>query len=302
MKKKLIITAITFLAISLQADCSSYHLLGSNSQTVKKVTQENSIIWDYSKSSWNVSEPQNSLDISRLKCQEDGYILINNDEVNYKIALKKNNIYKIDKGWNYFATPKDGIDIVKSFQNSKDIKFIYVYDKPSKAWAGYSPQEMLEKKIASTRILHLKYIEPNVGFYIYAQKDLIVKVTGTTINKFCQDKIDDGYKLLIATGRDKKAIYNKERTLSVQSRYASHYRRGVYNDSRVAIIFDDVVKNKSTKKLSSYGPASPAVMINYDVKYEDRWFFVFDYFKKECYRGMFPSKKVPPFSSLHKLK
>ncbi len=302
MNKKLIITLVTFLAISLEANCSSYHLLGSNSQNLNKVTQKNSIVWDYSKNNWNVSDPKNSLDISSLKCQEDGYILINNNKVNYKISVKKNNRYKINKGWNYFATPKDGIDIVESFKDFKDIKFIYAYDKTSKAWAGYSPQKELQSKIASTRILTLKYIEPNVGFYIYAQKDLIVTVQGTTINKFCQDKIDDGYTLLIATGIDKKPIYNKNKTLSIQSRYSSHYRRGIYNDTRVAMIFDDVVKKKSIEKLSSYGPASPAVMINYDLKYEDKWFFVFDYFTKECYRGMLPSKKVPPFSSLQKLK
>ncbi len=297
MNKKLIILVATFLALSLKADCKSYYLLGVKSQDEKKTLQENSIIWDYEKNKWSVSQPQ-----KHLICKNNGYILINN-EVNQNIKIKEDAIYKIKKGWNYFTTPKDGIDILKSFQKKQDIEFVYTYDKNSKAWAGYSPNSKLQDKIASTRILSLKYIEPKVGFYIYARKDLSVATQGTVLNQQCQKLIDKGYTLLQATGIDKKIIYTPNKTLSIKSRYASHYRRGVYNDSRVALIFDE---KKLPKKFShnslTYGPVVPAVMIEYDENIKDNWFFVFDYFKKECYRGMFPSKKIPPFSTLQKLK
>jgi len=302
MNKKLIILAATFLTLSLEADCNSYYLLGAKSQDEKKIVQENSIVWDYEKNNWSVSEPQNTLNIESLQCKDDGYILINN-ELNQNREIKKDNIYTIKKGWNYFTTPKDGIDVVKSFQNQKDIKFVYTYDTTSKAWAGYSPVTKIQEKIASTRILSLRYIEPRVGFYIYAIKNITIKTDATVINKQCQKIIDKGYTTLIATAVDKKVVSNQDKSLAIKSRYASHYRRGIYNDSRVAFIFDEKKHlKKSSHKMLTYGPIVPAVMIQYDESLQDSWFFVFDYFKKECYRGIYPSKKVPPFSSLSKLK
>ncbi|MEA3228382.1 MAG: hypothetical protein U9P38_04835 [Campylobacterota bacterium] len=292
-----------FVASSIEANCNTHYLIGSETQKQGKISQENSIVWDYKDKVWNSSTPKNGLDTTTLKCKDEGYILINNNNLNYNISLKRDAHYKISKGWNYFATPIDGIDMVKSFQNSKDIKFVYVYDKTSKAWAGYSPLKELQEKIISTRILNLKYIEPNRGFYLYASKNMTITTQGTVLNKQCQKIVDKGYSVLIATAVDKKAVFNKTKTLSVKSRYAPHYRQGIYNDTRVALLFDEKKSSqKSSKKPLTYGPAEPAVMISYDESLEDSWFFVFDYFKKECYRGMLPSKKVPPFSTLQKVK
>lgn len=300
MQIKYFLIIILFLNTLLLAD-NSYYLLGSKSQNRDYIYETDSIIWNNQKQ-WSVSQPQNRIHIQKLKTHKMGYILINNDTINYKTDIKEDNIYKISQGWNYFATPKDGIDVIRSFQKKDTILFVYTYDKRSHAWAGYSPSKILQKKIASTRILALKYIEPKRGFYIFSLKDITLKTSGTTLNKRCKKIVDKGYNLLIASGIDKKNIFNKDKTLSIRSRYSAHYRRGVYNDSRVALIFNKNKKQRISKKLLSYGPIEPAVIVQYDKKWEDSWFFIFDYFTKECYRGMFPSKKVPPFSNLPKLK
>ena len=303
MKIKSIVLILFLFAISLEAKTNRYYLLGATSQNITKISQTNSIVWDYDLKEWNVSAPLKSVDISTLEYKKDGYILVNNNNKNYHQPLKRGNTYIIHKGWNYFSTPKDGIDIVKSFHNIENIQFIYSYDKNSKVWAGYSPHKELQMKMASTRILNLKYIEPYRGFYIYASQTLRVNIKATVINKQCQSILDKGYTLLIASGIDKKAVYNREKTLSIKSRYASHYRRGIYNDSRVALIFDAKKTSlKPSHTLTKYGPVNPSVIIEYDKNLENSWFFVFDYFQKECYRGIFPSKKIPPFSTLQKLK
>ena len=303
MKIKSIVLILFLFAISLEAQANRYYLLGATSQNITKISQINSIVWNYDAKKWSVSSPLKSVDISTLNYKKDGYILINNNSKNDYQPLKRGNTYIIHKGWNYFNTPKDGIDIVKSFHKIENIQFIYSYDKVSKVWAGYSPHKELQMKMASTRILNLRYIEPHRGFYIYASQTLRVKIEATVINKQCQSILDKGYSLLIATGIDKKAVYNSEKTLSIKSRYASHYRRGIYNDSRVALIFDTAKASlKSSNKLNKYGPVNPSVIIEYDKSLENSWFFIFDYFQKECYRGIFPSKKIPPFSTLQKIE
>ncbi len=288
-----------FLILSTILCASSLYILGdSNNYKDEIIKSKNSILWSFSNSKWNASEPINDLNIKNIK---KGFVLVNNSTKDYSTKGYTKTTYELKKGWNYLPSAKDGVDIQKSFKNNKEVEFVYVYDKASQAWAGYSPNEKLMDKIVSTRILYLKYIEPNIGFYAYALKDTRVDIKNTSIAKSCQEKIDAGYSVITASGIDKEVVYNKEKNIGIKSRYSSHYKRGVYDDTRVLLIYSKTDK-KSNTKLLKYGPASPRVMLHYTKEYQEKHFFIYDYLNKGCYEGILPSMKIPPFSSLKKLK
>ncbi len=275
---------------------SSLFILGKS--TNKILANKNSIAWTLNNDSWSVSQPINNINPSKYT---NGYLLINNDQINYTLNSYKKEYYTLNKGWNYIASHKNGVDIEKSFKDNKNINFIYVYDKKSKAWAGYSPNKKLMNKIKTTRILILKYIEPSIGFFIHTKKSTKVKIKSTLIDKMCQKKLDNGYLTIVSSGINKNIIYNKEMTMGIKSRYSSHYRRGIYNDTRVLLIYPKI-DNFSQKNLLKYGPGNPKTLLRYDKKYENKKFLIFDFYKKSCYMGIYPSLTTPPFSSLKKIK
>lgn len=288
------------IGISTILSASSMKALGlsdSYNKTNTILEYENAIVWTQKDNNWSVSEPLKSVN---LKNYNNGYVLLNSSTEDFKVKAYEKNYYQLKKGWNYIASPKDGIDIVKSFESLENIEFVYVYDKPSQAWAGYSPKISLQKKMANTRILSLKFIEPGLGFYVYALEDTKVNIYTTQINQQCQKAIDQGFEVIIATGRDKEMVFDKNKTIGIESRYKPHYRQGVYNDSRVAMIYKDM--KSSSKKLLHYGIVQPSILLSYSKEREDSYFFVYDYLFQECYLGAFPSQKIPPFSSLKKIK
>ncbi len=296
---KIFSTTILVLLIStiLEANCNNHFLLGNKTQTFSNIEQNNSIIWNYTDKKYSVTSPINNLNVSSKKCLSNGYILINNSTINYRVPLHKTNSYILKKGWNYLHSPQDGIDIIKSFEDNK-IAFVYTYDKVSNAWAGYSPNPTLQSKIDSTRILTLKYIEPYRGFYIYALKSGLVNIQNSKMSQTCKKKVNAGYDFIVSSAHDKKSIRNKN--INIKTRYSAHYRRGVYNDTRTVLIYKNIKNPK--EKMSQYGPAQPPVMLRYNKEYENKIFYIYDYFTKACYEGVFPSKKTPPFSALKKLK
>ena len=299
--KQLLLLALLFSAI-LQADCSKLKLLSLKNQKFSSITSQNSIIWQEQDEQWSASKPLRSLELQKYKCKNDGYVLVNSQNINNKSAiLHASSEYDLKKGWNYLHTPKNGLDVVKTFTNNEAVKFVYVYDQRSKAWAGFSAVDSINKELQNTRILSLKYIEPYTNFYAYSSKAIKLNIEYTDMLSICKNKLDLEHSMLFSSGANEKFSFDEKKTIGVKSRYLSHYRKGIYNDTRMALIYPKV-KTSAFPKLLRYGPASPRMMINYAKEYEDKEFYVFDYFNKSCYKGIFPSMKRPPVPTLKKLK
>lgn len=281
-------------------NASTLKVLGSSdsyNKNDKFIESNNSIVWTQDKKRWLATQPSNKIVLSEY---ENGYLLINNNKKSYKEENYNKNYYSLKEGWNYLSTPEDGVDILRTFQDIKSVIFVYVYDQPTSAWAGFSSDLSIVQEMLNTRILALKYIENNTGFYVYASQNEKVKIFSNKINKQCLKPISEGYKYIIASGKDKKMVYDDEKTIGIASRYASHYRRGIYNDSRVALIYKEM--KSQNKEFSNYGTVKPKILLEYKKEREDSYFLIYDFLFKECYLGAFPSDKVPPFSSLKKIK
>ena len=138
--------------------------------------------------------------------------------------------------------------------------------------------------------------------YWNLKEPIKVDVKSTMVSKACQTKMDDeSYETLLDSGIKREKSFSHDGSVALESKYLSHYKRGVYNDTRAILIYPKL-KELSKKKLYKYGPAQPRTHVYYDKAYEGKLFYVYDYLDKSCYEGIFPSMKIPPFSSLKKLK
>lgn len=218
-------------------------------------------------------------------------------DINQK-KLHLSNSYQLHKGWNLLQTPKDGIDVVLSFKEKNFIEAVFSYDHPNSRWACYTPSKIVTCK---DDFLHLRYIEPHVSLYIKASKTQNIEVTNTEVSEECSKKIqDDNFSTLKNSALDVEKSSDKEQSISVFSMYKSHYRKGIYNDSRILLIYPK--KKSASKDTRVYGTANPRMQIEYSKSYENEKFYVYDYFQKKCFMGIFPSKKIPPFPVLKELK
>jgi hypothetical protein len=291
-----IILAFVLSLTYIQASCKDYKLLGADKNNLFNINSKDTTIWDMKNNTWSVSKPTDKLDDS--KCKSKGYILVNNNDYKYKTLLHPKNYYNVKKGWNYFTTPKDGVDVARTFS---DAEFVYVYDPRSQAWAGYSPKKDLMEKIRSTRILELKYIEPKRGFYVLSDKAMRVGVMSKLPSKQCQKIMQNkNFDVIYDSGIDPEFSYNAIKSIALKSRNYSHTRKGVYNDSRIAIMTPKVKLSKD-KKVYKYGPAIPRMMIHFNKAYQERDFYAYDFLEESCVKGYFPSKQKPPASVLKKL-
>jgi len=213
-------------------------------------------------------------------------------------SLHSKKTYRLTKGWNKLITPKDGVDVIKTFKNILTVKFVVTYDNESKYWAGFTQDETILKDLK--QMLLLKYIEPNISFFVLATKDTQVTIKSLYINETCKKLISSKkYGVLYDSGLTKLGQANATKNISISSRYHSHEYRGIYNDTRVALIYPKVSAGKITEK---YGPAEPTVSVEYAKEYENSEFFIYDYLEKNCYKGSLPSPKFPPLPVLNKLK
>jgi len=290
-----------FLIISITQflNASSAYVLGSSNHQIPKVVKtKNSIVWSKQSSAWFASEPTDKINFLKYSLS---FILLNDDTINYTAPVYNKDSYRLKKGWNSLNTPKNGVDIVKTFQNLQDVKFVFVYDKLSHAWAGYSPDKNIDFKIKQTRILSLKYIESNIEYFVYTSRGINVDILNSKVNKVCQKFIDSKeFNTLIDSIFSKSYTNSNNDNIGIKTRYFSHHKRGEYSDSRTLLIYPKIKLQNKTKQ-QKYGAALPKILVSYDVKYEDKEFYIYNYFDKNCYKGVFPSKKTPPFSTLIKL-
>ncbi len=203
--------------------------------------------------------------------------------------------YDLKKGWNSLTTPQDGVDVVKTFGEVSELKYIVVYDSVSKLWAVFS-HEKLEGEL-----LLLKYLEPNVTFFVLALSDTKVEIKSNTINVACQKILDDKqYNFLLDSGITQESAVSKDETMSAKSRYFSHHEKGIYNDTRIALIYPKI--EVKTKRSYKYGPALPKTFFEFSKEYEAKKFYVYDFKEQKCFEGIFPSMQIPPFPTLKEIK
>jgi len=200
--------------------------------------------------------------------------------------------YQLQIGWNRLLTPKDGINIKETF-NDSSVLYVVVFDEVSKKWALYSPLMQDTKEY-----LDLFYIEPYHNFFVYMKEKKSLPIKSNYINMACKRELKkNSYLSLLDSGISKKAVIAKDASISISSRYYSHHEKGIYNDTRVMLIYPKLV-DIQTKSIYQYGPAQPTVLLKFAKEYEGRKFFIYDFKDKTCYKGYFPSHKIPPFPIL----
>lgn len=286
----------------LFADCTKYYLLGSQKQNLTQLPSQEMVIFSRTSQGYEVSKPLTST--QSFGCRESGgYVLLSDSSREYlDEPFYNGSVYTLKKGWNYLSSPKEGLDVIATFAAYEDVEFVYVYDKQTRAWAGYSPHKELMELILSTRVLGLRSIEPGFGFYILAKKALKVPLKSIQLTQECLEKKENSaFSFITASAYDKAMSLSADGSLGFESRYTSHYTRGVYDDTRVMLLYPKL-KTGMSPKLLKYGPAVPKARVHYAKEFEEKKFYVFDYKTKNCYEGVFPSKRIPPFPVLRKLQ
>ncbi|MEA2100105.1 MAG: hypothetical protein U9P72_08245 [Campylobacterota bacterium] len=205
------------------------------------------------------------------------------------------NTYTLTKGWSQLTAPKDGVDVIKTFQNIPEVKFIVTYDSKSKYWAGFTLDQTILKDIKE--MLLLKYLESGVTFFVLSKRDMMIKIESSSVDKTCKKFMNDKkYNTLLDSGLSNSEKLSDNKDISINSRYSSHEYRGYYDDTRTLLIYPKSVKK--AKLTQKYGPAEPMVMLNYSSEYENKKFYVYDFLERRCYEGKFPSKRMPPLPVL----
>lgn len=202
----------------------------------------------------------------------------------------------LKKGWNYFSAPKEGIDVLATFGRSSAVEYVVAYEPLSKQWASFSPSNVHANRVT----LHLKSIEPNTPFFVLASDATIINIVSKTMDITCKKYANDGrYEVVVDFGNNDNISFNIAKRVGIKSRYFLNHTRGVYDDSRVALIVPKLDDNSSTRY--RYGPATPKITLHFSKAYENQIFYIFDYKYNHCYKGIFPSLRVPPFPMLKKL-
>ena len=81
-------------------------------------------------------------------------------------SLHTSKSYSLKKGWNILTTPKDGVDISKTFSDPSIVEYVVTYDEVSTLWA----MKTQNKTFLKETILSLEYLEPNITFFVLAKK------------------------------------------------------------------------------------------------------------------------------------
>ena len=281
------------------SDCKLNVLGFENNSDYKNISLENMLVWNLSKDGWNVSNLINNKTIDQIPCKKSSYILINDNKILQNSLTKKKSTYSIKKGWNYISSYINGVDVIQTFKDT-DIEFVYIYEPRTKAWAGYSPNKKIRDKMYKTRILQLKSIEPDMGFYVYAKQNLSLKIKSIHINKACEKILQNKNHLSVIDSGTKETFSSTDNSVFLKSRYFSHHKKGIYSDSRVMLIYPKLDIKKSEEK--KYGIAVPNIRLKYPKIYEEKNFYVYHYNEKKCYKGIFPSNVIPPYPALKEAK
>ena len=277
------------LSSSLFGACENYVTLGD--RVSKGLENLPSVVW-HAKGKGFTSEP--------MKCQKSGFVLLHDNDKEYEKKEHSQTSYALQRGWNFVHAPKNGVDVAKTFADSS-VLFVYIYEPTTPAWAGYSAQKSYRDMMRELRVLDLKYVEPTLGFYVYTNKKIQLPIVSTRLAQSCSDLLKSGeFNALTHSAFEPKPSEDLLGGVSLETLYRTHFRRGVYSDTRVTLLYP-LLEIKGEKR-ARYAPVTPRAKISYALEYAEKKFYVFDYFTKECYEGYFPSMRIPPYPTLKKLK
>lgn len=204
--------------------------------------------------------------------------------------------YSLQEGWNHLYTPIDGLDVLKTFTRQKSTLYVVVYDRISQMWAFYTPDE----NVSYPNMLALHYLEAYVVFFVWSPKKMQVQIHASRMDRVCQSFLDSKkFELIVDSGNGDELSSNGSNSIKVASRYYSYHDKRRYDDTRIALIAPKL--KKVSKPLYRYGPAKPKLLLQYAKEYENKKFYIYDYKHEQCYMGIFPSPKFPPFPNLKKL-
>ena len=218
-------------------------------------------------------------------------------ELQNSSSFHKTKTYMLKRGWNTLTTPKDGVLVPQTFNTSK-VELVVAYDKTSKLWATFSNySNLIAPNMKDEKILFLKYLEPNTKFFVLAKSPTTIEIKSIEVSETCKNIMNDSrYDYIISSVLDLQPIVSKDNSITLKSGYFTHHEKGFYNETRVMLIYPKLkTKNKAIYK---YGPAFPKVAIKYAKEYEEKEFYIFDYKNNQCHKGLFPSKRVPPYPRL----
>ena len=222
--------------------------------------------------------------------------LLLEEHKNSSSYLHTSNSYSLKKGWNILTTPKDGIDIVKTFSDSSVFEYVVTYDEISTLWAMNTQNKTFAKDI----ILSLEYLEPNITFFVLAKKDIEVKIQSLLVSESCKKIMQhEKYDFIVDSGITREYTVSEDKNVSLKSRYYSHNEVGIYSETRTMLIYPKITSK--TKRDKMYGPAKPKIELRFTSEYEGKKFFVYDFKEQKCFMGVFPSKKIPPYPTLREI-
>ena len=211
-------------------------------------------------------------------------------------SLPTEGVLIVKKGWNLFTAPGEGIDIVETFEDATSVRAVFTYDFTSDYWVGFT---LYQQELAHLdKMLLLRSLEPQKPFFVLSSKDANITIHSIETTPPCKEKMQN-HAYLIDSGTTNDANSSAKNGISLASRYVAHFHRCCYDDTRVALIYTPQKHLK--KKYRKYGPAEPYSMLYYNRSYENKEFYMFDYFTKKCYRGIFPSMSVPPSPVLQEI-
>ncbi len=237
--------------------------------------------------------------VINLHASEDFSYLFNklqsNTLSNFNSFDIQNDNISLKKGWNKLNNIYKTINIKNTFKNNSII-LVSLKDNISNKWATY-PYITNDKNI-----LNLKSIEEGIEFYVYTIKDINIQLYTNNISKICQDLIDDKqqYNTLYNSGIDKKPTISEDNSIALNSNYYSNNLKKTYDDTGLILIYPKIKEISKIK--NKYGPAEPKMQVTYSKEYENKYFYVYDFLRNSCYKGIFPSRRIPPFQVLKKLK
>ncbi len=195
-----------------------------------------------------------------------------------------------EKGWNLFIAPAKGIDVPRSFQKSGGVEIV-TFDPVSKSWAVFPSRN-------ENTTLSLESIEGGIPFFILAKQGGKAELFPIKITQPCQEIFrDNRYETLEVSALKEGFTKNVNETFYAKSRYRTHHQKGTYKDTRILIAIPKI-HTQSTSPLYRYGPAIPKSYFLFSKAYAGKFFYIFSYHDKKCYKGVFPSPKIPPFPFL----
>jgi len=200
----------------------------------------------------------------------------------------------LHKGLNTLSLhTRDAVDVVATFQPFKKKIQLKMYDTLTQTWGYYPP--LTPHKGAT-----LAFIPPKREFFIFTPKPLRVTLHFHTMKEGKCTTLQSSMQTLLDQGDDTNYTFSPKHDIAVASGYLTHHQHQKFSDNRVMLFYTQLQGEKHASY--RYGSAIPKVAFKFAKQYEGKIFYLYSYYDDTCYKGVFPSQKIPPFPFLKKMK